>query len=138
MQWLAYQRRFRRAVDSPRYRTVAASWPRGCSKTTAAGYIVDRALTPGDSLYVAGGEIVLFAGSIEQCRLTYRQALSFREPRLGEYRLVDSATRVAITRRDCRTRLKAVGSNPKASLVPSPPASPRRGTPRSGPTPAPP
>ena len=92
------------------------SWPRGCGKTTCAGWIVARALTPGDSLYVAGGEIVLFAGSIEQCRITYRQALTFLEPRLDEYRLVDSATRVAITRKDCRTRLKAVGSNPKTSL----------------------
>ena len=81
-----------------------------------AGYIVSRALTPGDPLYVEGGEVVLFAGSIEQCRLTYRQALSFLGPRIGEYRLVDSATRVAITRKACRTRLKAVGSNPKTSL----------------------
>ena len=116
MKFLPFQRRFLRAVDDPRYRTVIASWPRGCGKTTSAGYIVARALTPGDSLYVAGGEIVLFAGSIEQCRLTYRQALTFLEPRLDEYRLVDSATRVAITRKDCRTRLKAVGSNPKTSL----------------------
>ena len=116
MDFAPFQKRFIRAVDDPRYRTVAASWPRGCGKTTCAGYIVSRALTPGDPLYVAGGEIVLFAGSIEQCRLTYRQALTFLEPRLDEYRLVDSATRVAITRKDCRTRLKAVGSNPKTSL----------------------
>ena len=111
-----FQKRFIRAVEDPRYRTVAASWPRGCGKTTCAGLIVARALTPGDPLYVAGGEIVLFAGSIEQCRLTYRQALTFLAPRLDEYRTVDSATRVAITRKDCRTRLKAVGSNPKTSL----------------------
>ena len=116
MKFAPYQQRFLRAVDDPRYRTVAASWPRGCGKTTLAGHVVARALTPGDPLYVAGGEIVLFAGSIEQCRLTYRQALGFLEPRIGEYRLVDSATRVAITRKDCRTRLKAVGSNPKTSL----------------------
>ena len=116
LDFAPYQRRFLTAVDDPRYRTVAASWPRGCGKTTMAGYIVARALTPGDPLYRAGGEIVLFAGSIEQCRLTFRQALTFLEPRLSEYRLVDSATRVAITRKDCRTRLKAVGSNPKTSL----------------------
>ena len=116
MDFAPYQRRFVRAVDSPKYRTVAASWPRGCGKTTCAGWIVARALTPGDPLYVAGGEVVLFAGSIEQCRLTYRQALTFLEPRLGEYRLVDSATRVAITHKATRTRLKAVGSNPKTSL----------------------
>ena len=116
MNFAPFQRRFLAAVDSPRYRTVAASWPRGCGKTTLAGHVVARALTPGDPLYVAGGEVVLFAGSIEQCRLTYRQALGFLESRIGEYRTVDSATRVAITHKASRTRLKAVGSNPKTSL----------------------
>ena len=116
MTWLPYQRRFLKAVDDPRWRTVCASWPRGAGKTTCAGHVVARALTPGDPLFVPGGEIVLFAGSIEQCRLTYRQALGFLEPRLGEYRLVDSATRVAITHKESRTRMKAVGSNPKTSL----------------------
>ena len=83
MTWLPYQRRFQRAVDDPRWRIVVASWPRGAGKTTCAGYVVARALTPGDSLFVPGGEIVLFAGSIEQCRLTYRQALGFLELRLS-------------------------------------------------------
>ena len=59
---------------------------------------------------------MLFAGSIEQCRLTYRQALGFLEPRLADYRCVDSATRVAVTHKGSRTRLKAIGSNPKTSL----------------------
>ena len=65
--WLPYQNRFVRAVDDPRYRTVAVSWPRGAGKTTCAGWVVARALTPGDPLFVEGGEAVLFAGSIEQC-----------------------------------------------------------------------
>lgn len=116
MDFQPFQKRFLKAVDDPRYRTVAASWPRGCGKTTCAGYVVARALTPGDPLFVPGAEIVLFAGSIEQCRLTYRQALGFLGDRLDDYRLVDSATRVAITHKDSRTRLKAVGSNPKTSL----------------------
>ena len=116
VKFAPFQRRFLRAVEDPRYRTVAASWPRGCGKTTLAGHVVARALTPGDPLYRAGGEVVLFAGSIEQCRLTYRQALTFLAPRISEYRTVDSATRVAITHRATRTRLKAVGSNPKTSL----------------------
>ena len=116
MHFEPYQKRFLKAVADPRWRTVCASWPRGAGKTTCAGYIVARALTPGDPLFVPGGEIALFAGSIEQCRLTYRQALGFLEPRIREYRLVDSATRVAITHKASRTRLKAVGSNPKTSL----------------------
>ena len=114
--WLPYQRRFLRAAGDPRYRIVALSMPRGGGKTTLAGHLVARALTPGDPLYVAGGEVVLFAGSIEQCRLTYRQTLAYLGRSLGEYRLTDASNRVAITRTACRTRLKAVGSNPKTSL----------------------
>lgn len=116
MNWLPYQRRFLKAAASDRWLTSALSIPRGGGKTTLAGHLVARALTPGDALYADGGEVVLFSGSIEQCRLVYRQALQFLDSRIGEYRLTDSATRVAITRKACRTRLKAVGSNPKTSL----------------------
>ena len=117
MNWLPYQQPLpegrRRSALADGGRVVAK---RGGGKTTCAGYLVARALTPGDPLFVPGGEIVLFAGSIEQCRLTYRQALGFLEDRLSDYRTVDSATRVAITHKASRTRLKAVGSNPKTSL----------------------
>ena len=118
MRFAPFQNRFLKDISDPRYRTVAASWPRGCGKTTVAGYIAARALTPGDPLFVPGGEIVLFAGSIEQTRLVYRQCLGFLDEagRLDEYRLVDSATRVAIKHNATRTRLKAIGSNPKTSL----------------------
>ena len=112
-----FQRRFVKAVESDRYLTCALSAPRGAGKTTLTGWLVARALTPGDSMFAgAGREVVLFAGSIEQCRLVYRAALDFLEPTIAEYRLVDSATRVAITHRETRARLKAVGSNPKTSL----------------------
>lgn len=116
MQWQPYQRRFIRAVESDRYLTCCLSCPRGGGKTTLSGWLVARALTPGDSLYAGDGkEVVLFSGSIEQCRLVYRACLEFL-PNLDDYRLVDSATRVAITHKARRTRLKAIGSNPKTSL----------------------
>lgn len=120
MQWLPYQKRFFSAALDPKYRTVALSLPRGAGKTTLAGHLVAQALLPGNSLYVRGGESVLFAGSIEQTRLVYRQALKFLEAEVGDlrphYRMVDSATRVAIKRKECATRVKAIGSNPKTSL----------------------
>ena len=112
-----YQRRYVRAVADPRYLTAALSLPRGGGKTTLGGWLVARALSPGDSLYAGDGrEVVLFSGSIEQCRLVYRQALKFLEPAADDYRTVDSATRVGITHKARRTRLKAIGSNPKTSL----------------------
>lgn len=117
LRLLPFQKRFVGAVGDDRYLTCALSGPRGLGKTTLGGWLCARALTPGDELYAgAGKEIVLFSGSIEQCRLVYRAALSFLEDRIDEYRLVDSATRVGITHKGSRTRLKAIGSNPKTSL----------------------
>ena len=118
MDWLPSQRRFIRAVDSGKYLTHILSCPRGFGKTEISGFFIVRCLTPGDKLYFAGGEIPLFSGSIEQCRLVYRAAVKILESqgRLGEFRFVDSATRIAITRRGCKTRVKAIGSNPRTSL----------------------
>ena len=117
LKLLPFQRRFTKAVGDDRYLTCCLSGPRGLGKTTLGGWLCSRALTPGDELYAGDGkEIVLFSGSIEQCRLVYRATLSFLADRMDEYRLVDSATRVGITHRETRTRLKAIGSNPKTSL----------------------
>ena len=118
MDWLPSQRRFIRAVENPKWDTCVLSCPRAFGKTEIAGYLIARSLTPGDKLYSSGGEVPLFAGSIEQCRLSYRAAIRRLEDqnRLDEFRLVDSATRLGITRKDCKTRVKAIGSNPKTSL----------------------
>ena len=37
-----------------------------------AAHLLERCLTPQDSLHVAGSEYLLCAGSIEQARLVYR------------------------------------------------------------------
>ena len=112
------QRDFVEAVEGDDFLTACLSGPRGMGKTTLTGWLVARALTPDDLLYRASTESVLCSGSIEQCRLVYRACINFLEEwgTISNYRLVDSATRVAITRKECRTRLKAIGSNPKTSL----------------------
>ena len=111
-----FQRTFLRRALAPGIDTACLSIPRGGGKTTLAGFMVANALNPDHPAYAGdGNEVVLFAGSIEQCRLVYRQAIGFlKDP--DAYRLVDSATRVAITHKERRTRLKAIGSNPKTSL----------------------
>ena len=116
MDLRAFQKTFLKGARDPAVDTAALSIPRGNGKSTLAGQMVADALTPDHPAFAGdGAEVVLFAGSIEQCRIVYRQALSFLD-RPDDYRLVDSATRVAITHKKRRTRMKAVGSNPKTSL----------------------
>ena len=118
MNWLPYQQRFLKAVANPAFLTCALSIPRGGGKSTMAGWLAARALVPGDPLYRTGNESILASGSIEQCRIVFRQALKFLEAKglLDQYRIIDSATRVAIMHKPTRTRLRALGSNPKTSL----------------------
>ncbi len=110
-----FQRRFVRSAFAPGIRTAALTLPRGNGKSTLAGYLAARALTPGDPIYVAGAESVLIGGSIEQCRIVFRAARRILEP-TGEYRFLDSATRCAITHKASNTRLRVVGSNAKTTM----------------------
>ena len=111
-----FQKTFLANARDPAVDTACLSIPRGNGKSSLAGKMVADALTPDHPAFAGdGAEIVLFAGSIEQCRIVYRQALGFLE-QPDDYRLVDSATRLAIVHRKRRTRMKAIGSNPKTSL----------------------
>ena len=110
-----FQTRFLRRALAPGIRTAAMSLPRGNGKSTFAGYLTARALTPGDDLYVSGSESVLIGGSIEQCRIVFRAARRILEP-TGEHRFLDSATRCAITHKASNTRLRVIGSNAKTSM----------------------
>ena len=114
---LPFQRRFVRAVENPRFDTVALSGPRGLGKTFLAGHILARAMTPGDVLNEPGREYILGAASLEQARLTYafiRQTLETNYP--GEYRFIDSTTRLGITHKASNTKLRAISSNAKTSF----------------------
>ena len=71
MQLRPFQRDFERAVEDPRWDTVALSGPRSLGKTFSAARILTRAMTPGDVLHQPGKEYILGAASIEQARLTY-------------------------------------------------------------------
>ena len=67
-----FQKRFLRAALAPNVDTAALSLPRGNGKTWLAAHVLERALTPGDSLNTEGAEYLLCAASIEQARLCYR------------------------------------------------------------------
>ena len=55
------------------------------------------------------------AGSIEQSRLCYRFIRTELEPS-GEYRFIDSATRIGITHKASNTRLRVLSSNGKTAM----------------------
>ena len=115
MKLRPFQREFLAAVENPAYDTIALSGPRGLGKTFIAGWLLARCLTPGDSLYTAGREVVLGASTLEQARLTYGFVREWLEP-TGEYRFIDSTTRLGIVHKATNTRLRAISSNAKGSF----------------------
>ena len=110
-----FQRDFLRAVESPGYDTVAMSGPRGLGKTFIAARVLARCLTPGDVLHQPGKEYILGAASLEQARLTYGFIRAELEPS-GEYRFIDSTTRLGITHKATNTKLRAISSNAKTAF----------------------
>ena len=89
--------------------------PRGNGKSTLAGYLATRILTPDDSLFVRGSESVLTAASLEQARIVFRFAREALDP-TGGYRFLDSHTRIGIVHKATNTRLRAIGSNGKTAM----------------------
>ena len=111
----AFQRRFLAGATAPGIDTAALSLPRGNGKSSLAAHLLTRVLTPTDILFVAGGESVLCAASIEQARIVFRFARADLEP-TGEYRFLDSATRIGITHIPTNTKLRVIGSNGKTAM----------------------
>ena len=110
-----FQKQFLRAVENPKYDTVAISGPRTLGKTFIAAQVLIRCLTPGDSLHQPGKEYILAGATLETARLTYGFIREALEP-TGEYRWIDSTTRLGATHKKTNTKLRAISSNAKSSF----------------------
>ncbi len=110
-----FQKAFLKAVENPKYDTVAISGPRTLGKTYIAAQVLIRCLTPGDSLHQPGKEYILGAATLEMARLTYSFIREALEP-TGEYRWIDSTTRLGATHKKTNTKLRAISSNAKSSF----------------------
>ena len=114
-QLRTFQKRFIRGALARGVDVAGLSIPRGNGKSWLAAHLLTRCLTPGDELYVKGSEYLLCAASIEQARLCYRFIRTELEPS-GEYRFIDSATRIGITHKASNTRLRVLSSNGKTAM----------------------
>ena len=115
MQLKAFQRRFLAGALAPGISTACLSLPRGNGKSWLAGFIVARILDPADELFRPGTESVLCASNVEQARIVFRFAREVLEPS-GEYRFLDSVSRIGIAHKATNTRLRVISSSGKSAM----------------------
>ena len=110
-----FQRRFVKGALAPGIDVGALSIPRGNGKSWLAAHLLERGLTPGDPLHVAGGEYILCAASLEQARLCFRFVRAALEPR-GGYTFVDASNRIGIRHTASKSVLRVMSSNAKGAF----------------------
>ena len=100
---------------APGVDTAALSLPRGNGKSFLAAELLADALTPSNEHFRPGTESVIVASSLEQSRIPFRFLRQRLEP-TGEYRFLDSNTRIAVTHKATNTRARVIGSNGKTAM----------------------
>ena len=115
MELRPFQKRFVKGALAPGVDVGALSIPRGNGKSWLAAHLLERGLTPGDPLHVAGGEYILCAASLEQARLCFRFVRAALEPR-GGYTFVDASNRIGIRHTASRALLRVMSSNAKSAF----------------------
>ena len=113
MKLRKFQKQFIAKATSPEIDTCVLSLPRGNGKSTLAGHLAARILTPTDPLFRAGSESVIVAATLEQGRIVYRFARDILGQDNPQYRFADSLTRIHITHKATKTALQVRGSNAK-------------------------
>ena len=110
-----FQRRFVRGAFSEGVYESVLSTPRGDGKSSLAGELLASALHPEGPLFVAGGESVLLASSLEQARLPFGFLRSF----IGEdsrFRWLDSGQRVKATYKPTNTSVRVASSDARRAF----------------------
>lgn len=113
-----WQNRFLRRALAPGVTLAALCLPRAQGKSTLAAYLAARALTPGDRLFVSGGESHLAAASVGQARkTTFRLLRELVESSAAakDYRIAESAADCHVTHRPTNTRVSVIASSGKTS-----------------------
>ena len=109
-----FQKRFLKGALAPNIKRAALSLSRGNGKSTLAAYILQRCLTPGDSLFQAGAEYLLLSGSLDQARQVFNPLVATLDER--EYRFTTSTTRLGVFHKPTGTTLRVVSSKGKTAF----------------------
>ena len=115
MELRVFQKRFIRGAFAPGIDCACLSLPRGNGKSWLAGHLLTRCMSPGDPLHQSGAEYLLLAASLEQARIAFRFTRGDLEP-CGDYRFIDSVTRLGITHKPSNTKLRVLSSNSKSAF----------------------
>ena len=133
LKLLKFQRTFIANALRPEVKTAALSLPRGNGKSTLAGHLVARALTPDDALFHRGTESIIVASSLEQGRIVYKAARDIMRENLGldrlgddievsgadlgpDYSVSDSLTRIRILHKRTKTAFQVRGANARGLM----------------------
>ena len=115
MELRPFQKRFVKNALAPGIDVAALSIPRANGKTWLAAYLLERGLTPGDSLHVPGAEYILCATTLETARMCFRFVRAALEPR-GGYTFVDASNRIGIRHTASKAVLRVMSSNAKSAF----------------------
>ena len=115
MELRVFQKRFIRGAFAPGIDCACLSVPRGNGKSWLAGHLLTRCMSPGDPLHQSGAEYLLLAASLEQARIAFRFTRGDLEP-CGDFRFIDSVTRLGITHKPSNTKLRVLSSNSKSAF----------------------
>ena len=115
LKLMSFQRAFLKGALHPSIRTAALSLPRGNGKTTLAGWLASRIISPGDRLFREGSENYIFAASLSQAQRTiFRQMRSFLDE--SRYRIADSANNTChAIHISTGTKITALAANAKTA-----------------------
>ena len=115
MELRPFQKRFVKGALAPGIDVSALSMPRANGKSWLAAHLLERGLTPGDSLHVPGAEYILCATTLETARLCFRFVRAALEPR-GGYTFVDASNRIGIRHTASKAVLRVMSSNAKGAF----------------------
>ena len=111
MDWHRWQRRFMARIEAPGVRISVLSMARGSGKSTLLAELARRIVTPDDSMFRAGTESHIIAGSIAQSRRTTFRIFRNLVDHDPDYAICDSVNLASVEHKPTRTKVSVAAAN---------------------------